>query len=1093
DLSDWDAYALGRFGGGEAFALRNQTSVYAAVRSPLLASDYALLRFTFQINDGEYAVTLSPDQLRGAALREIRPLLRDRGELAVNAAFGIETVELRFPLAFIGAPIADVQLTSVALLDADSAIVSTLDFNVSLPFLPETDGVVYPEGRLGADATTFYVAGAVAQGATYWWANGRISTLNPEPGDSVTIELDVTLQTPKLPLTTADLQLGGALTLQPVGAVALDSNNGWSNVLTPSGLAIDNLRGDVGFGQRFTPWVNVTRLADTLVFGVQFSFTLPADLPPGGYVPTFTGLVQDADGRVTLWAENGILGEGDGSAPSLTRLPLVLNIGSVEEQRLHWALFYDHPSDGSRGLLPQAEIGAALSNRVRYNSASYILPPGLYPVEPYIPNLAPNSYTRMAAPLLPLLFPGGRLTASIERPDGVRDNLGSTSILQNRLSTDAADERTRFGAQSPVDLYRLTTLNPLYSAYNFDAYGAYTIALAGDVQDKFGNAYTGGGTYQVVIAELLDLTPGVLSGTPFEVGDVFYPGAHLAPGLPAEMTVTVRVYPLDGSEPITQMFSGTANAYGHYLPTAEESFTFATPGEYIVDYEARFTTSDGRLWAASLRSAGVIATPDSTLIAHGRRGAQNYRPELGEARPAWFNAQQYPATTPDLAVLRLYYPFYAGDLAFYADTRTSGVAPVLGVQALTEDYSAWLRGAIPSYSAADGIALDEPAGRDGLPLRFAGADENGIAPALLPDNVVNQAYAYLSAVRPGVTTRQLVLGDDTPVLDIYWDADDPLNTQIGAGLNGDRPTDYTWLFGGAVVRNAEAEVADTAIYAALGITGFTEGDGLGARVYPPYRGYDGGVLFTLNGVEYQAFFQPTGALPGQMMTLGESLSIAGQVAPTLRSAVTVTLTTPSGDVRQFSGVTNAIGYYYDPAQMLALDEVGVWTVEITTTTLAPSSVSSLEPPLPIGSVPGAVNRRFPIYVARENTEPLVWNRGGDLDSDTPSGAFFNFTLELPPGLTEVVAYRTVTMPGYILDDGEFPANSLTASYQYSPQALGDGFPALESNGRGNDAAASDVVTVTFVIIGKDSVGRTQVASRTFTFLHNRIVSFESES
>ena len=57
------------------------------------------------------------------------------------------------------------------------------------------------------------------------------------------------------------------------------------------------------------------------------------------------------------------------------------------------------------------------------------------------------------------------------------------------------------------------------------------------MQDIWGNHYDGGGTYKVLAAELLDLTPGVLPGTPFEVGDALNFGLHISPGFPADVTV----------------------------------------------------------------------------------------------------------------------------------------------------------------------------------------------------------------------------------------------------------------------------------------------------------------------------------------------------------------------------------------------------------------------------------------------------------------------------------------------------------------------------------------------------------------------------
>jgi hypothetical protein len=1082
-LSDWDAYDTAELIEGDVFGLHNRNSAYLALNNSAFNQDYTQVVFTFAINNATYTVTLNREQLRLVNIRQTAPTPRSVGDVAANIAFTATTVEFRFPLIFTADPVQTISLTAMRLLDAEGAEVAAETYDLALVAVQEVDGVVYPEERLPENAPRFYVAGVL--GDSFWYANGRINALTAEAGDELVVEMDVTMLTPTLSLSTNNLTFTGFLGLQPVSVPALYTNNGWSSLLTPGGLAIDNLRGDLPLGEASTEWVNVTRLSDRLLFGLRFEVVLPEDLPSDVYVPVFNGSVRDAENGQNTWTD--FLGTERNQTP-LTRLPIGINIGG-DDIRLHWALFYNHPSDGSRGILAQEDAGAAaLSNRVKFNAPTYILPPGTYPVEPHLPNMMPNRYDFSTAPLLPLLFPGGSLMVDITRPSGGVEVLGSNPILQNQLSSSALDESVRFGRQSPIDLYRLTTLNPQLSAYNFNDYGEYTIDLTGEIEDRSGNTYTGGGTYRLLIAELLDLTPGVLSGTPFEVGDHFYPGLHLTPQLPAEVSVTVRVYPLDGSEVIEETFTGVANAYGHYSPV--ESFEFNVPGEYVIDYEARYSASDGRLWAASMRSAGVIASPEGSLLARGRRGLDEYRP-VSESRPAWFNQQEYPNQGVAPLQYRPYYPYHPGDVAVYADSANSGIHPIIDVQDLGGAYADWLSSTVPNFVSSAGETLAALLRRDALPLLMVlGGPESSLRPVLLPDLIVNQAYSYVSAVRPGVTVRQFVQGDDSDTLPLHWDANDPLNGQIGAGIEGDRPGDYVFLFGGAVIHNAEAETEETAIYAGLGITGFIPGDGLGIRVYPPFRGFNGGTLLRLRGQDYAAFFHPTSVQPGQVMLQGETLAVAGQGAPTLTTQVRVTVTSPSGQVRQFNGLSNRIGYFYQPENNFTVDEVGVWTVEIQTTSAVPTS--SGEQPNVTGSVPGAENNRFNVYVTRLDTDPLTWNRGGDIEADVPAGAFFNFTINIPPGLSEVQTFQTTTMPGYVLNSTQLQALPNTTGYQYSPRELTLQFPMLEAEGRGDNAAASDVVNVIFAVIGTDDDGERQLFTRTFTFMHNQIISFEGE-
>ncbi len=120
-------------------------------------------------------------------------------------------------------------------------------------------------------------------------------------------------------------------------------------------------------------------------------------------------------------------------------------------------------------MLPDEDQGSlALSNRVRFNSPIYVLPPFdtatrkpiPYPLEPYLLNEMANRYDETSPPLIPFAQPGGSLQVSVRKPDGTTDNFGSLRMTQNLLSTAAQDEHTLFGEQSPVDVYRLTTGDP---------------------------------------------------------------------------------------------------------------------------------------------------------------------------------------------------------------------------------------------------------------------------------------------------------------------------------------------------------------------------------------------------------------------------------------------------------------------------------------------------------------------------------------------------------------------------------------------------------------------------------------------------------
>ena len=1108
-VDDWSAYPaalLLRTDDGTVYGLRNQESIYLALQldADALPESYNRLAVVYTLEGATYRALIDPRLPEEAATwRRVNPIEADLGTLAV-AKTQADAIELRVPLAplrsILGAVLDEARLDRFEFLALDGSPLLSVGVMQSIPPVDEQDGIVYPPGAQLTEALPFTIAGPVAQGAAVWHADGRINRLNFGPGDTLRLQLDVTLNAPDLPETLVGVSMVGQISLQPIigpdgrqATGGLNSNNGWSAVLTPSGLAIDGLRSNFVLGETIVPAPQVLRRGEVLLFGMDFELTLPDTLPPGVYGLLFQGFGQIADGERFRWEDRGLFGAGPGiSRVPATRLPVVLTVGDVPEKRLVWSLFHDHPSDGSRGVLAQEDqTYAALSNRVRYNSPTYILPPFAdpageqpvsYPLEPYLVSIMPNAYDSTSAPLLPLAFPSGHLSVRITRPDGTRDDLGRSAIFQNRLSTAAQDERTRFGGQSPLDVYRLTTLNPIFTQYQFAEYGPYTIEMTGEVVDIWGNRYAGGGSYTVLAAELLDLMPGVLPGTPFEVGDTLYAGLTVSPGVAADVTITARVYPLDGGDPLEQVIEGQANRYGYF---AGEGFVFSTPGEYVIDYEARYTDSAGRLWAGSLRSAGVIASPDGTLIAHGRRGLSEYYPGI---RPAWFTTRRYGS---ELNAPQLNFPYQSGDVLWYAADTANIVRPGLSVQDTTGDYARWLTETLPDYVAPDGQTIARRAARDELPVFVVGEGQPGYN--LVLQSPTNEAYAYVSVVRPGLTVRQFVLGGDDPTIPLYWDMDDPYNEQIGSGLTGDRPGDYVFMFGGVVARNPQAGISETAIYGASGFVIEDRGDPLGARVYPPYRGAaggaDGGPLLTVRGEPVTMFFHPTGVRPGQVLTVGDTLAIAGQVAPTLASEVQIAVISPAGERREFSGTANAVGYFYDPAFDLTVDQAGIWTVEIRLRHTGLSSSGAVEAPYPEGGVPGVEDGRFSIYVVPAGSEPVAWNDSRQ-DFNIPGAIPYNFNFTIPEGWTNAAVDHTVTTPGYVLRSGPLPVSGASFSYQHNPTNLNAAFPNLEVDARLRGPAASDPVTLTFAVTGMDAAGRFQIRTRTFTIMYDRLLTLQ---
>ena len=158
--------------------------------------------------------------------------------------------------------------------------------------------------------------------------------------------------------------------------------------------------------------------------------------------------------------------------------------------------------------------------------------------------------------------------------------------------------------------------------YEFLAYGRYVVQMEGWVQDATGITYSGGGSYDVYVAETLKLDLGTFLNTPFEEGDTMSPVVHTRPGVPADVTVDFKLFPNSSTRGvISKTITGRANRYGYFHPgAAAKQLSISSPGEYVVDVTASYTDGDGVLWMGSTRGASVVETPNTTLVAHGKRG-----------------------------------------------------------------------------------------------------------------------------------------------------------------------------------------------------------------------------------------------------------------------------------------------------------------------------------------------------------------------------------------------------------------------------------------------------------------------------------------
>lgn len=745
-------------------------------------------------------------------------------------------------------------------------------------------------------------------------------------------------------------------------------------------------------------------------------------------------------------------------------------IGNPAPMRLATTLLADVLSEGSRGgILAREDVGAFdISPRVLTRHDPVI--PRLdgfgkhwtYRLEPYLPMFGAVERQPPAVPPIPLNFSDSELMVVIARPDGKKEILGPAPLTRYVFLTPRAPCCFRIGGLNttgghPSGMPQLQGDDATF-AYQFPLDGDYVITLKGHIADHGGRVYEISGTYDVTVANVLDIETAMLPGTPFEVGDSIAPTLTIMPGVPAEVTFKVTHVAADG-QTTTRTFSGRANKYGWWDGDGAV-FIFQRDGEYRVDAEARYTDPDGDLWAGRMTFGSAVATPDAPIIAHGRRGSDAFE----VLPPAWFFRLDHVPSGGG----HLWPPFFTGDIQWGVtdnlefasedgaiETRTS-------VQIVDDDHPLIARAyQYGSFRSTHLMSPEESIKAGQVALITHPNPESGL-PGMHPDEIDLWAYMYGVSERPGVRVRELIDGDGE-VDDPYWFFDDGYNLQSGNGVDGDLPGDFKFQYAAAVIRDDSTGEGVYAIYGSGWV--FTpDEDPLRSRVMPPFQGAsggpNGGPLFTVHGREIDMFFLPLGVRPGAVLETGDIFRLAGPIMPTLPSRIDYTVIAPDGTARSFDGRANAIGYFYDPNDDFAIDQSGLWKVELTVTHDGMTSAGPVQPPYPTGGPLTPDGTTFTFVVVDSETSTLEIET--DLTQLMPHQWYSSYITQasfeaaLPNSWGGETARVIVTMPGIVPIDEDFPVHEGIIKWYLDGPTLHE-----LANNFDYEEGIADTITVTF--------------------------------
>ena len=739
-----------------------------------------------------------------------------------------------------------------------------------------------------------------------------------------------------------------------------------------------------------------------------------------------------------------------------------INIGQTEPLRLYAAILMNEVTNGSRGTVAKSDSSKfGISSRWVYNAEKLILPPSTradgsvhkYNIEPFVPLTAYSNKEWLNPPKIPLSFPTGQLIANIRSPSGSVVKIGPHTIkggFAQKATTSIGEDLAR-NSNVPDSHYAVTTYSDEFNLV-LDEYGEYKIELVGNVKDIYGEVYEISGNYSVYVAELLDIETGVFPGTPFEVGDSFSASLITQPGLPAEVSISLSHFPNSSvSDRVTNTYSGEANRFG-YFASSVTPFKFTAPGEYLVNYDATYTSPDGVLWMASRKWASIVETPNSNIVTHGHRGD-----EAGFESKQWYLLEDSSSNRNG----HFFSPYQIGDV-MWTKNFTSWNAAMQNIVTL-EDGDGTLTALVEGRDL-EGLGIGS------MYLRSTNSKNyQGIPPFVDPTQLdIHWGYYYSSIGRPGVSVREFVgTGSST---NGYWRFNTPYGYQLGSGFEGDQPNDFKFIFGGAVYRAPGDNFSHYGAYASLWAM-LPDTDTDGGRVMPPFQGASGGPsggpLFTLNGEEINIFLHPQGVRPGTILEEGDVVSFSGQVGPTLPSKVEVQITSPGGVVRNFGGTANKVGYFYNPDNDYVVTEAGVHSVEVSVIHDGETSSGRVESPYPSGSVLGASNGKFNFYVATKGAQQA--EIASELPSKLSASASLELSLQLSDKSSPTSIQRTVTMPGFILSQNE----SSDSAFKYDAYALNEFFPNLDlPGGQLQRQNGADTVTLSFLAQSEGDDGAT---------------------
>ncbi len=949
------------------------------------------------------------------------------------------------------------------------------------------------------DALTFALG--VTKDVFYpWEGHVSISSLDAQPGTKWTADFDLRVDLrPLKPFRDIVEEISVVIVGEPVydanGKTCGMTATTVSSLFTSAGIPVSFYEGvmPVGaFGNRraslfeglktFPPSFGETRLQGSI------EIDLPLDIPHAWYRPIVDIFVRLKDSETPVdighmgyqtnqWINDmaqraGPSGWWRALAGVEAREPYEfmhyaqvlpeIKVGDPKAPRMAWTIFHDIDAYGQSGLLPQEDAGqVGLLNRVRFPTP-FLLYPGRYQIHPGVPALFPEISLAdlfIGDETVPTMimnymdFESGGAKAILTKPDGEKLNLGVRDMVGFSPSGPRLDR-----AGFPLELRQT---------------GEYELEMTGEIFDKFGRRFSGGGAYKFTVAMPLTFSTPVKPGTNYLVGSRFPAAAHVNPAVPADIVIEVDYYPNSDSDRARRAtFTGQSDRFGHFVPKGAAPMVFDEPGEYRSLITARYRQSSGVLWYGAQTSAGIIAPVESEIELHGGRTyLQPPNPDL----PDYGGFERYESGVEGgsslfeketMCQFDYIFPYFKSDTLFIATTypfeSVVGIVHSMELKSkelarrfvqsinpqkrrfdfpitpkrrktiFLPDIFKWSEDSFAYFRVNEKHA-------DHLPILWS--NKKGLSPFLFRDDNEFEAYTYVSVIRPGFPVLSLAFAGSFQG-PCWIVSPNPYGGQINTSTNGDLPGDLYRVMSGLVLKDK--------------VTGKNYYDAYTASivVLPP-GSYRNSVskpgrhaMAWLNGREQKYFI---GMDTSESYLVGDKMVLGGTVMPTVPADVRFTVTKPDGIVEIVEGRSNALGGF-GPPRIIDVDQPGVYRVK-----------AHIEGDGGSGDIMGTGDGEFYNFAVPPGSQQIMTINLPPF-SEVPPESDIVVPIQWPDELRQAKLTWSIMMPGSVMDEGSVLVAGSEHIYRYSRENFAIQYPFVDTvdYATGHKIAVDTIVMVFFL-------------------------------